>query len=471
MEIVDQRAHEPIEDEDSFTDKALRTALPVAIVLLSFVAGSILVVAQIFPGPQIARAYQGGMAYYNKLTAYQDVYQSDLWQPARSAEAGVTTYVAGKAQEGVTLYMSGSEPAAFLIDMEGNVVHEWRRPFSQVWRPDSGGVAEPQPDNFVYMRNAHVYPNGDLLVLYEGVGDTPYGYGVAKLDRNSNLLWSYLGHAHHQLDVGADGRIYVLTQEIVDDEVERFAHLARPRLEDYLVVLSPEGRELQKVRLLPALAESRYRHMGYTVSGFALGDPLHANTIAYITREMAANFPFGEEGQILLSFREMNGIAVFDPKTEKIVWATRGPWIGQHDPDILPNGHVLLFDNYANYSDVDGVSRVIEFDPRSMQIVWQYAGNAERPFESRIRGDQQRLANGNTLITESSGGRILEVTQGGEIVWEFVNPVRGGEGGKQIPIVSWAQRLDPSELDPTLLRMPRHADRPSAEQPDLEKRT
>lgn len=69
---------------------------------------------------------------------------------------------------------------------------------------------------------------------------------------------------------------------------------------------------------------------------------------------------------------------------------------------------------------------------------------------SLIRASQERLANGNTLITESSGGRILEVTPAGEIVWQFVNPVRGGEQNDRLPIICWAQRLDPRDFDTAL---------------------
>lgn len=90
-----------------------------------------------------------------------------------------------------------------------------------------------------------------------------------------------------------------------------------------------------------------------------------------------------------------------------------------------------------------------------MQIVWQYAGTREEPFESDVRASQERLANGNTLITEENGGRIIEVTPDQEIVWEFVNPVRAKghaeDGGDMIPIVSWAQRIDPASLDPGFL--------------------
>jgi Arylsulfotransferase (ASST) len=350
----------------------------------------------------------------------------------------------------MTLYTSGHEAAAYLISMDGEVLHEWRRPFSTVWS-DSARAGRRQPDSHVYFRKATVYPNGDLLAVYEGVGDTPYGYGVVKLDRNSEVIWSYPGRAHHDIDIGPDGRIYLLTHDLVDEPLQGFENLASPRLDDFVVVLSPEGEELRKISLIHLVAASEYLHLLHTVSAYAIADPLHANAVKLITEQAAARFAFGEAGQILLSFRELGAIGVLDLESEQLVWATRGPWLGQHDPDILPNGNLLLFDNYGNYKRPEGRSRVIEFDPLTMAIVWQYAGSAEVPLESAIRSSQQRLANGNTLITESNGGRVLEVTREGDIVWQFVNPVRGGEQNDRIPIVCWAQRLDSNQLDPVLV--------------------
>ncbi|MGH8168001.1 MAG: arylsulfotransferase family protein, partial [Woeseiaceae bacterium] len=85
---------------------------------------------------------------------------------------------------------------------------------------------------------------------------------------------------------------------------------------------------------------------------------------------------------------------------------------------------------------------VVEFDPATMSLVWQYTGTAESPLQSDIRSYTQRLPNGNTLITESNGGRILEVTPDQEIVWEYTNPVRGGPEKKKLPIICKAQRID-----------------------------
>jgi hypothetical protein len=445
-------------EQASMLDRVLHAGFFAALLLIVLVAGAVLSAADIFPGPQIARAYQGGKALYDKVTAYDDVFASDLWHAARSADRGVTVHHPVRAQEGVTLYTSGHEPAAWLMSMDGEVLHEWRRPFSTVWH-DGAAVKQPQPDSHVYFRKAMVYPNGDLLVVYEGVGDTPYGYGVVKLDRNSEVLWSYLGHAHHDVDIGPDGRIYVLTHELVDEPLDGFENLATPRLDDFLVVLSPDGEELQKTPLIRSVAQSEYRHLLHTVSSYAVADPLHANNVDVITDEAAANFPFGEAGQVLLSFRELGAIGVLDLESGQLDFGTRGPWIGQHDPDILPNGHVLLFDNYGNFQRPEGQSRVIELDPQTMEIVWQYAGTAELPFDSAIRSSQQRLANGNTLITESNGGRIVEVTPDGDVVWQFVNPVRGGEDDGKIPIICWAQRLDPNELDAAFLTPDRPAQR------------
>ena len=55
----------------------------------------------------------------------------------------------------------------------------------------------------------------------------------------------------------------------------------------------------------------------------------------------------------------------------------------------------------------------------------------------------QRLPNGNTLITESDGGRALEVTPDRRIVWEFFNPHRAGEQGEYIATLFELLRLPP----------------------------
>lgn len=123
------------------------------------------------------------------------------------------------------------------------------------------------------------------------------------------------------------------------------------------------------------------------------------NSIEYLDGTSAQKLPEAREGRLLLSFREIGTLAIFDPATDEIVWTMRGPWLRQHDPDLLANGNILLFDNQGNVGP-GGITRVIEVDPKTHKIVWTYAGTPEEPFESEVRSSQARLPNGNTLITE-----------------------------------------------------------------------
>ncbi len=438
-------------------DGFLRAAFLLAVSLLLLVAGALISVAGVFPGPQIGKAYEAGKALYEQATKYDDVLKSDLWHPARSKDRGVTIFDPARAYAGLTLFTSGHQPAAYLMDMQGRVIHKWWRPYSTVWTPDAA-VKRPQPDSHVYMRKARLDAEGNLLALYEGVGDTPYGYGLVKLDKDSNVIWRYLEHTHHDFDVAPDGRIFVLTQDFVNKPKDQFDKLVPPRLDDFLVILSPEGKPLRKIPLMAAVAGSKYRQLLYTVSAYAVSDPLHANTVHYITEKDARRFPYAKPGQILVSFRELGAIGVIDANSRRLVWAVRGYWLGQHDPEILPDGHILMFDNFGNFDAPAGRSRALEVDPRNMALIWQYAGTAADPLNSTVRSHVQRLPNGNTLITESDGGRILEVTPDKKVVWEYVNAVRAGPGEGLIPILCKAQRLDPkfvARLLPVLA--PRHS--------------
>jgi hypothetical protein len=435
-------------------NKVSRIVLVFCVAFLGFVVGAFIILGEVYPSQFFREAYIAGNAMVRKRTASHNPFNIGLWLDERTEARGVTVYDPEKAQNGYTLYTSGHDSKAFLITMDGTVVHEWYMPYSRVWDA-SAAVKKPIPDSNIYLRKAKLYPNGDLLVIYDGVNDTPHGYGLVKLNRHSQVIWKYLQHVHHDVDVAPDGTIYTLTHEIRNNIYQHHRHLKPPRIDDFLVQLSADGKELRKISLLDSLLESRYRRMLDQLPWYLAesGDYLHTNTVDYIDAETAKHFDFAKEGHVLLSMREPGVIAVLDPGTEKIVWAIRGPWVGQHDPDLLPNGHILLFDNNGRY-DTEGhdKSRVIEFDPHTYNIAWSYAGDANKPLDSTIRSAQERLPNGNTLITESEGGRLIEVAPSGQIVWEYLNPPRGGKENKLIPIVSWGQRIDPQWLDDAFRR-------------------
>lgn len=432
--------------QGSTLDRIYLPILVGSIAFLSFVAGAVVVLSQVFPYGYINQAYQGGSALLAQATQYSSPYETDLWRPARTEARGVTVYDPTRAQDGLTLYTSSHEQKAFLISMTGDVVHEWHLPIDAAW--DSAELGrEPRPAGYISWDDVQLYPNGDLIAMYTGLGDTPWGYGLVKMNADSDVIWKYEGYVHHDMAVAPDGRIYVLTNEITTHRIEGYEHLRPPRIDDSVVVLSPGGEELKKVSVIDALLRSPYGRMLRTPTWDIKEDFLHVNSIDLIDPALASHLPFpvGED-QILLSLRDIDAVAVLDLEQEEVVWALQGPWHRQHDADMLPNGNMLLFDNYGHYGS-GGMSRIVEFDPITLELVWRYTGDDEHFFQSDIRSGQQRLDNGNTLITESDGGRLFEVTSSGDIVWEYVNPVRGGDDGSLIPVLSRARRVGAEGLD------------------------
>jgi hypothetical protein len=166
-------------------------------------------------------------------------------------------------------------------------------------------------------------------------------------------------------------------------------------------------------------------------------DIFHTNQIVKLDGRLADRIPAFRSGNFLLSMRNLNLLAVLDPRSEKIVWTMAGMWLQQHCPSVLDNGNILLFDNQGDY----GRSRILEFDPVTQEIAWMYKGTPENEFSSEIFGSVQRLPNGNTLITESHYGRVFEVTREGDIVWEYYIPARAGENDELIANIFRVDRL------------------------------
>jgi hypothetical protein len=180
-----------------------------------------------------------------------------------------------------------------------------------------------------------------------------------------------------------------------------------------------------------------------------MADPFHSNSIQLLDGTVSERSPAFRAGNVLLSIRELDTIAVIDLDAQRVAWAMSGLWRRQHDATLLPNGHILLFDNQHGL----GVSEVLEFDPFTQAIEWSYAGSEERPFYSAACGASYRLRNGNTLIVESDNGRALEVTNEGTTVWEYVNPHRAGEEDELIATLFDVVRL-PSDFPTSWMRAP-----------------
>jgi hypothetical protein len=366
-----------------------------------------------------------------------------------ATQSGVILYEPDSAWEGYNLIGTGISREVLLIDMNGRIVHKWTDP-----RESPGSMILPV-----------LLSGGDLLVI-QGVR------GLIRLDWDSHLVWEKRLHPHHDIAFLPDSTFYILEAVVkryrglsvkfptilrmtlsadVISEWSAYEHLDELRqvfdrtsfldtVLDSLVVGDDGSRKTGKIPET-FLADN-------AGAGQVIYDYFHANTLEILPQNASGD---GDDrfrrGNILTCFRNVNQIAVLDQSTKQALWAWgEGELEWPHNPTMLANGNILVFDNGVER----GYSRLLEVNPLTESIEWEYVGDPPAGFFSRTRGSCQRLPNGNTLVCESNGGRAFEITREGRIVWEWLNPDVVDGRRSQIYRVD---RIDSSVIEPLLCNM------------------
>ncbi|MGE3246065.1 MAG: aryl-sulfate sulfotransferase [Beijerinckiaceae bacterium] len=319
----------------------------------------------------------------------------------RPRHFGLQVYDRDKATPGFTLYSPLWRPNAYLLDMEGRVVHEWKL------AGNPGGYAR-------------LLPNGNLIAATTTEGGPPFKGGakgglIQEMDWDGNIVWQYRDDwQHHDFRKLDNGNLLYAAWEPMPEGTAARVKGGIPGSEgpdgmfgDLLREVTPDGETVWEWHIHSDMEIEKYPNNPLcTRRVFAW-----MNTCSEISN-----------GDILISLRQINLVAAIDRKTKKFNWEMRNDdWGLQHDIRELPNGNMMLFANGMHAPAMHAHSFVSEFK-RDGEIVWEYRDNPPNFFYSHHISGAERLASGNTLICEGSFGRIFEVTPDKEIVWEFVNP-------------------------------------------------
>jgi len=290
---------------------------------------------------------------------------------------------------------SGGEGSALLKDMEGRIVWRWSI------EPGPGTNGAPRVDG------ARLLADGSLLCVLRD-------RAVRKIDRGSKRVWESRIPAQGELWCDPDGDIAALTRErrIVPE-----IHPTIPIESDAITILAPDGKVKENISLLDALRRSGDDYLlprlqeGALDPGIQAVDVLRLNHAEILDGSLASLSPAYAKGNLLFSLGNLSLVGIIDSRTRRIVWLWGpGNLARPRDARMLPNGHVLVFDDRGDSS------QVIEVEPRSGSIAWRYAPPDD--FPGCPAGTAERLSNGNTLIREADTGYAFEVTRSGKTVWK-----------------------------------------------------
>lgn len=353
----------------------------------------------------------------------------------RKLTQDVTVYDPSRAYDGHTLFAPTFQTDAWLIGMQGRVCHHWRMPFP----PASHGK---------------LLPNGHLMWQGKGPGSITDFVGsgsvLLEVDWDGKEVWRYEEPGlNHDFLALPNGDLIVNVYIPIPDDLAR-------RIKGGL-----HGTELRGKMWTCCIKE--INRSGKALWEFNVAEHLDPDTD--ILCPLCPRHVWGfvnaldllPDGNILFTLRLLNDLAVFDPRRGRIVWRFgRDKELGHpHCCKALPNGNFLLFDNGLHRRGADpdlqiadiAASRVIEIDPATRRIVWQYMDPLAPNFFSAICSGAERLPNGNTLICEATKGRLFEVTAEKDIVWEYYSPflvTRPNYWGWTLAVTVWqAHRYGP----------------------------
>jgi len=384
------------------------------------------------------------------LKAVSEEERDDLTQ------RGVVAHDPARTQPGYNLYNEQIDASAVLMDMAGTVVHRFEDPDGNYWA------------------RAELLEGGDLIAV--GAVDegqkrrdiVPGQRYVMRLGSDGSMRWQARIGAHHDVEIvpsSSTSTDFALWTFAMD---ERRIPAIPPELQtrdDLLTLLDESGAVLEQHSLydllrsgpapftfadvmpkLEALNETREQLGKRRRETEDFVDLLHCNSVeAFDQPQLAERKGIYQPDSLLVTSRHQDTIAVVSTQANELRWSWgRGELSGPHDATWLANGNILVFDNGLGRN----WSRIVEVDPATDEIVWEYRHPDPERFYTASRGSAQRLPNGNTLVSNSGSGQAFEITRDGDIVWEWRNPRLDRHGRRAT--LGRMQRLDKDSVDALL---------------------
>jgi hypothetical protein len=405
--------------------------------------------------------------------------QTTIFPDSTDSTEGLKIYKPDKAFNGYTYFsaMNPLDPRTVLIDMEGKEVHSW---------PLGGVPSKMLPGGSLIGSQGFIAgPEGVFVdtvsvvqVSWNGEEEWEFNHWEEVTGGDGNKVWT--ARQHHDLQREGNPVGYYaphLEPLVYGGKTLILAHSPTVQAEeigdnmiadDVIYEVDWEGNIIKEEDGgFFWRATDHFDEMGFddeakedirrTASrdlSFAGGvDLLHTNSASYLGPNKW--YDGGDERfhpeNVIMDSRKANFIAIISRETGEIVWRVGpdyssgkpehklGQIIGQHHAHMIPKGlpgegNILVLDNggIGGYGGrkLRAYSRVLEFNPITLDIVWEYSdrtgldllssGENER-FFTPFTGSAQRLPNGNTIIAEGTTGAIIEVTKDKEVVWEYIS--------------------------------------------------
>jgi hypothetical protein len=325
---------------------------------------------------------------------------------------GLTYHRPDLSTKGYTLLTPHGDASSYLIDIDGRVVHRWT--FEHI-KPGYGRLLD----------NGNLLMSGSRLDLPPPPPDEPtkppppfevhvtrlggYHTTLVEVDWQGHVAWEYENpFQHHDFFRLPNGNTIVPEWVELPEDLHKAVRggMKKPRerlprlLGDDLVEVDTDGKEVRRLHTWKLLDPVK--------------DPIFPTNRRWEWTHVNA-FDVNEAGDIVFSARHNDRVGVISGETGELTFKYSETH-GQHHSTWVDDGNIQVFDNGHDSS------RVLQLNPATSEIVWQYHGVPANQFFSGHISGASRLSSGNVLVCEGTSGRLFEVNRAHEVVWEWINP-------------------------------------------------
>ena len=324
-----------------------------------------------------------------------------------------------------------------------------------VWKPDIDAFNDlvEQVDEFKYLQRDT--PQKRHIPMHPKLtsdGGLLFGWlaPLRKINFCSDLVFQNTHDVfHHSIETDSGGNIWVpsnLYPQTLPSRIVGRDLVAEGGFEDDAIVkLSSDGKIIYEKPVSQILIDNNMSYLLFSNGNSISSDPIHLNDIQPV------NFDgeFWRKGDVFLSLRNMSMVMLYRPYSNRIIWIGTGPFLHQHDVDILDEHRISVFNNRSiNNIDaskgnfVDGHNEVIIFDFKTNKYSSHLKDSLiENDVKTVSQGRSEILPNDELFIEESNYGRTLFFNSDGSLRWTHVNRAENGN----VYTVGWSRILYTSE--------------------------
>ena len=308
-----------------------------------------------------------------------------------------------------------------LVDMEtGEIVH--------IYEPDINAIharSKLGRDKINLARDhaPHRYSMYHPLLVDDG-GLIFHGEAspLVKVDLCSQIEWTIDGLFHHSTERGV-GDSYWTVESLLPSTVK---FTSADFHDNAITQVSADGDVLFRKSVAVLLIENGLEHLVYSGERY-YPDVVHLNDVQPVLEDSA----YWKRGDVFLSLRNLSAIVLYRPSTNEVLWVQKGPWLGQHDVDVISDHEIAVFNNrravVPGGERTVGLNEVVVYDFDIEETRSPYSeGFRRQNINTSTAGLSSVLPNGDIFVEEQNFGRLLAMSPEGDLRWRYINRASDG---------------------------------------------